>query len=556
MKTTAFNALCETHQVENQPQPLENYNTFLSDKALQEALSREGASWAVASLTKLGAELGDAETIQWGYQANENPPTFQTHDRYGNRVDLISFHPSYHQLWQIYRREGMHASPWTDPKPGAHVARAARTYMLSQIEAGQGCPGTMTFAAPPVLKLQPELADKWLPLLTNEHYDPRNIPVEQKKGITMGMAITEKQGGSDVRANTCQAQPVGTAGPGKAYELIGHKYFVSGAMGDAFFVTAQAQNGLSCFLVPRWRPDGSKNPLQIQQLKNKMGNVSNATAETELRGALGWLIGEEGQGIKTIMKAIVLTRYDCMLGSSAGMRQAIAQASHHCSQRSAFGKKLTDQVLMQNVLADLALESEASLAYLMRMARAMDNTESDYAEKQLARIGIAIGKYWICKRTPLHAYEAMECIGGSGVMEDSIMARLFRESPINAIWEGSGNVQALDVLRAIATTPDSLEAYWAELKKTAGLNTHYDRYLQALDSSLHNLNDREYRAREIVEKLALAMQASILLQSGQQIIAESFCMARLQENRGMMYGTLEKGIDCAAIVKRTTPLFS
>ncbi len=429
-------------------------------------------------MSSFGEQIGSAEMIELGFQANENTPVFHSHDRYGRRVDLVEFHPAYHRLWEITRQQRIHSSPWTDPKPGAHVNRTAKAYLQCLVEAGHGCPGTMTFAAVPVIKLQPELAEKWLPIITNEHYDPRNIPIEEKRGITMGMAITEKQSGSDVRTNSTKAYALGAKGPGQLYELVGHKYFVSGPMGDAFFILAQASGGLSCFLVPRWRPDGSKNPLQIQQLKNKMGNVSNATVEAELRGAMGWLIGEEGSGIKTILKAINLTRFDCMLGSTAGMRQAVAQITHHCKQREAFGKQLIDQPLMQNVLADLALESEAALALTMRMARALDNAEGQESEKLLARIGIAIGKYWVCKRTPGHAYEAMECIGGSAVMEDCIMPRLYREAPINAIWEGSGNVQALDMLRAMVSSPGSLEAFMGEVKGASGTNSIFDRFFK------------------------------------------------------------------------------
>jgi putative acyl-CoA dehydrogenase len=373
--------------------------------------------------------------LDLGIQANRHPPELDTHDRFGNRVDLVRFHPAYHTLMKTAIENGLHASPWTDPRPGAHVARAARTYLQTQVEAGHGCPITMTFAAVPSLRTTPSLAALWEPKITALSYDPSNVPDAQKAGLTIGMAMTEKQGGSDVRANSTRAYPVGAGGAGEAYELVGHKYFVSAPMCDAFLVLAQAPGGLSCFLLPRWRPDGTKNPMQVLRLKRKMGNVSNASSETELRGALAWMVGEEGRGVRTIIEMVAMTRFDCMIGSTAGQRAAVAQALHHCSIRSAFGNVLNQQPLMQNVLADLVLEHEGSLALTMRMARAMDH-RADPHEDLLVRLVTAVGKYWICKRTPNHAYESMECIGGSGVMEDSPFPRLFRESPVNAIWEG------------------------------------------------------------------------------------------------------------------------
>ena len=363
--------------------------------------------------------------------------------------------------------DGLHSSPWTDPGEGAHVARAARSYMHTQVEAGHGCPITMTFAATPCLKLQGDLAAQWLPKIQARVYDPRNIPADEKQGVTIGMAMTEKQGGSDVRANTTRAIPVGAEGGGQAYELVGHKFFVSAPMCDAFLVLAQAPGGLSCFLVPRWRPDGTKNPLQIIRLKRKMGNVSNASSETELRGALGWMVGSEGRGVATIIEMVAMTRFDCMIGSSAGMRMAVSQAIDHCRQRKAFGAFLVDQPLMTAVLADLAIEAEAALTLTMRIARALDHRDDPH-EDALVRLGSAIGKYWICKRTPGHAYEALECLGGSGVMEDSPMPRLYREAPVNAIWEGSGNVQCLDIARAIQRSPQTLQAYFAEVSASEG----------------------------------------------------------------------------------------
>ena len=443
--------LAETHEVSNVSNELCNYNLYRQDTALIEAVRREGAQWAEPELAAFGQLCGAADYLELGQLANKYIPELETHDRFGNRIDLIKFHPAYHQLMKTSIEHGLHASPWSQPGPGAQVARAARSYLHGQIEAGHGCPITMTFASVATLRQQRELADVWLPKIMARVYDPRNVPVAHKQGVTIGMAMTEKQGGSDVRSNSTRAYPLGPQGPGQAYELVGHKYFVSAPMCDAFLVLAQTALGLSCFLLPRWRPDGSKNPMQILRLKKKMGNASNASCETELRGALAWMVGEEGRGVRTIIEMVSMTRFDCMIGSSAGMRMAASQALHHCRFRSAFGHVLNQQALMQNVLADLALESEAALTLTMRIARAMDHRAEEH-EDLLVRLVTAVGKYWICKRTPNHAYEAMECIGGSGVMEDSMLPRLYREAPVNTIWEGSGNVQCLDVLRALSKT--------------------------------------------------------------------------------------------------------
>lgn len=541
-----------THEVDNQPYALEDYNLFSSDQALQEAVRREGAAGSATELSAFGQLTGSAEVIKWGFQANKVKPELRTHDRYGRRVDEIEFHPAYHKLMETAIVHGIHSAPWTDSRPGCNVYRAALFYLQSQVEAGHGCPITMTFASIPTVRKQPDIARVWEPLITNRIYDPRNRPVAEKSGVTIGMAMTEKQGGSDVRANSTRAFPVGQRGGGEIYELVGHKYFVSAPMCDGFLVLAQAEDGLSCFLVPRWRPDGSKNPLQIQQLKNKMGNASNASSETELRGAMGWLIGDEGRGVANILEMVALTRFDCMIGSSAGMRQAVAQILHHTGQRNAFGKRLTEQPLMQNVLADLALESEAALTLTMRMARALDNQEDEH-ERQLARIGTAIGKYWICKRTPGHAYEAMECIGGSAVMEDSIMPRLYREAPVNAIWEGSGNVQCLDMLRAMTRNPGSLEALLAEIDEAKGMNPDFDRFVSHTKNLFTDLSDAEYRARTLVEPLALALQASLLLRADNSAVADGFCASRLQSGNHQMYGTLPRNVDCAGLIARARP---
>ncbi|RUO38487.1 isovaleryl-CoA dehydrogenase [Aliidiomarina shirensis] len=544
--------VAQTHEVENQPKPLENYNLFLADSALQDALIREGADWAKQDVTAFGELAGRSDTIALGFDANAQKPQLRTHDRYGNRVDEIKFHPAYHQLMQIAIENGLHASPWSDPKSGAHVARAAKYYMHTQVEAAHGCPVTMTFAAIPALRHQPELLDKFGPKIMTQRYDGRNVPDADKAGLTIGMAMTEKQGGSDVRRNTTRAYPLEKPGAGEAYELVGHKWFVSAPMCDAFLVLAQAEGGLSCFLLPRWRPDGTKNPLQIQQLKDKMGNVANASSETELRGAFAWMVGDEGRGVRTIIEMVAMTRYDCMIGSSAGMRQAVVQAIHHCDHRAAFGATLSKQPLMQNVLADLAIESEAAMTYMMRIARAMDNQDNEH-ERLLSRIATPIGKYWICKRTPNHAYEAMEVIGGTGVMETHIMARLFRESPINAIWEGSGNVQCLDILRAIDKEPKVLDAYFAELKRAQGSDSRFDSFVAELQSSFADAHDLQYRARNIADRMALALQGALLLQHAPSAVADGFCASRLNGHSGLNYGNLPVGVDCEAIISRARP---
>ena len=530
-----------THEVVNQPFALEDFNLFDSDAALRDGVAREGGAWANDELSLFGAMAGRADYLELGALANRHPPEFDTHDRYGRRVDLVRFHPAYHELMKQAVAAGIHASPWSEPRAGAHVARAARFYMQSQVEAGHGCPITMTFAATPSLRLQPELAQEWLPRIHSRLYDPRNIPASQKTGVTIGMAMTEKQGGSDVRANTTRAHPIG----GGAYEITGHKFFVSAPMCDAFLMLAQTEAGLTCFLAPRWRPDGTKNPIEFLRLKRKMGNVSNASSETEWRGALGWRVGPEGRGVATIIEMVAMTRFDCMIGSSAGMRRAVIEAIDHTRQRRAFGAYLIDQPIMRDVLADLAIEAEASLAFSLRMARALDARED-----RLLRLGTALGKYWICKRAPMHAYEAMECIGGSGVMEDSPMPRLYREAPVNAIWEGSGNVQCLDVLRAIQKSPDVLDVYFAEVGEAKGADRALDAHVAALKDDLREVNDFEARARDLCDRLALGLQASVVARNAPSAVADAFCRSRLESRGAHHYGALPRGVDSEAIVKR------
>lgn len=543
--------LGETHEVFNQPTPLENYNAFGSDVALQHWVKTFNGDFAQEKLQAYGKSVG-GELIEAGFLANHHKPEFSPHDRFGNRVDLVKFHPAYHQLMRTAIEAGLHSLPWTQPQQGAHIARAAMEYMHNQAESGSGCPLTMTFASVPTIRHAPELAKEWLPKITANTYDERNIPYFEKKGLTIGMAMTEKQGGTDVRANTTRAMPIGEAGTGKAYELVGHKWFCSAPMCDAFLVLAQTTSGLSCFLLPRWRPDGSKNAFYIQRLKNKLGNASNASSEVEFRGAFAWMIGDEGRGVRTIIDMVSMTRFDCMVGSSSLMRAAVAQATHHTGGRSVFGKNLHDQPLMQNVLADLAIESEAALALTMRVGHALDNLDSE-SQRLYSRIATAIGKYWICKRAPNHIYEAMECIGGVGYVEENIMPRLYREAPVNAIWEGSGNVQCLDVLRALNKEPAVVDALLTDIGSAKGKSGHFDNFLNTLKDEFTDLSTLEYRSRTVVEKLALGMQASVLLNHGDQHIAEGFIASRIKGNGGLNYGTLDTKVNCKAILERAKP---
>ncbi len=544
--------LASTHEVFNQTPALEDYNAFEGDTALKEAVVRFGAAWAMPQISAHGARTGSREVLEWGYQANEFKPQFHSHDRFGNRIDLIKYHDGYHNLMRLALESGLHAEPWINPKPGAHVARAAMNLLQGQIDAGHGCPVTMTFAAVPALVGSP-VAAEWLPKILSKSYDPRNAPHMDKQALTIGMGMTEKQGGSDVRANTTHAYALGSEGEGQAYELIGHKWFTSAPMCDGFLMLAQSTGGLSCFLVPRWRPDGTKNPMQVQRLKNKMGNVSNASSEIELRGALGWMVGAEGRGVATIIEMVGMTRFDCMIGSTASMRHGVAEAIHHAAHRRAFGELLINQPAMQNVLADLQLEVEGALAMSMRMAQALDHPQDPY-EKLLLRLGLPAGKYWICKRNPNHAYEAMECIGGNGVMDDFIMARLYRDAPINAIWEGSGNVQALDMLRAMAKTPDAVQVWFSELNKSKGQHALLDQKVAALAKELSDVDALQYRARHIVEQMSLLMQSSLLVQAGNHTVSDAFIQSRLGAHGERNYGTLPRGIDCLHLIDRGNPL--
>ncbi|MDP9341179.1 MAG: isovaleryl-CoA dehydrogenase [Actinomycetota bacterium] len=538
-----------THEVTNQALPLEGYDGFEQDRALSEALEREGGGWAAERAHAVG-ELAGGEAIAWGFQANENPPRLRTHDRYGNRIDEVEFHPAWHRLMTVGIENGLHALPWRDPRPGAHVARAAMFIALAQVEQGFGCPISMTYASIPTLRLEPALAAEWEPRLTSTTYDPRAAPASEKAGALCGMAMTEKQGGSDVRANTTRA--VRTGGDGE-FEITGHKWFCSAPMNDAFLVLAQAPGGLSCFLLPRWRPDGTRNGFLIQRLKDKLGNRSNASAEVEFDGAWARLVGEEGRGVRTIIEMVNHTRLDCVLGSTGLMRQAVAQATHHAAYRSAFGARLIDQPLMRNVLADLCVESEAATVTAIRLARAYDESGGSDEARLFARLATAVVKYWVCKRTPSHVAEALECLGGNGFVEDSGMPRLYRESPLNSIWEGSGNVICLDVLRAMARSPQSVDAFFDEVGRAEGAEPRLDAFAAKLRDELADGEDAEARARRLVEQMALALQASLLVRHGHPAAASAFVASRLEGDRGMAFGTLPAGTDFTAIVERARP---
>ncbi len=533
----------------NQPPPLVDYNLFTSDAPLRESLEREGASWAHDLVHELGALAGTEEAINWGFQANDTPPRLRTHDRFGNRIDEVEFHPAWHELMKVAIGHGLHALPWRDPRPGAHAARAAAFYVWSQVEGGHGCPVSMTYAAVPALRREPQLAAHWEPLMTTLDYDPGLSPAAAKKGVLFGMAMTERQGGSDVRANTTTAVPTGADGE---HLLTGHKWFCSAPMCDAFLVLAQAPGGLSCFVLPRVLPDGTRNNFYIERLKDKLGNRSNASSEVGLDEAWAVLVGEEGGGVRTIIDMVNHTRLDCVIGSASLMRQAVAQATHHAAHRSAFGKLLSEQPLMVSVLADLAVESEATTILMMRLAGAFDRADQP-GEAHFKRIGVAIAKFWTCKRAISVVAEALECHGGNGYVEESILPRLYREAPLNSIWEGSGNVNALDVLRAMQREPDSLSAYFGEVT-SAPNDARLRRAVEELKREIPD-PDGESRARGLVERMAVALQASLMLRFGDPAAAELFCASRLGGEWGHTFGVLPKGQRLQSVIERHNPHF-
>ncbi|RII17632.1 putative acyl-CoA dehydrogenase AidB [Streptomyces sp. YIM 130001] len=535
-----------THTVTNQPPPLVGYNVFTADRALTEAVVRhvpdELADTARAELTSLGATAGSAEALEWGVQANRYEPQLRTHDRYGHRIDEVESHPSWHRLLDTAVSSGLTAA-WT--RPSGHVRRAAGFLVWTQAEAGHGCPVSMTHAAVPALRADAELAAEWEPRLTSTVYEPGLRPAAEKAGALFGMGMTEKQGGSDVRANTTRAEPLAESG---TYRLTGHKWFCSAPMSDGFLVLAQAPEGLTCFLVPRVLPDGTRNPFAIQRLKDKLGNRSNASSEVEFAGTWARRVGDEGRGVPTIIEMVAATRLDCVLGSAALMRQAVAQAVHHTAYRSAFGGPLIDKPLMRNVLADLALESEAATTLALRLAAAYD--DGGEAERAFLRLAVPAAKYWVTKRCTPVAVEALECLGGNGYVEESVMPRLLRESPLNSIWEGAGNVQALDVLRALQREPDALNAFLAEVGRTRGADHRLDRAIKDLLTELADLDGIEARARRVVERIALVLQGSLLVRHAPSEVSDAFCASRLGGDGGAAFGTLPHSLDLGAVVAR------
>jgi putative acyl-CoA dehydrogenase len=556
---TDAGAQWRTHTVANQVPPLEGVDVFASNLPLVEATRREGAGWATERASELGTIVGGEPQQLWGRLANENKPVLRTHDRYGNRIDEVEFHPAWHQLMKLGVEHELHALPWRTDRPAAHAARAALYMTAMQAEAGFACPITMTFAVLPALRAQPELLAEWEPLVTATTYDPRLIPASEKGSAIAGMAMTEKQGGSDVKANTTVARPLNGGGPGAEYELTGHKWFCSAPMSDLFLVLAQTDEGLSCFLLPRILPDGSRNAFHIQRLKDKLGNHSNASSEVEFHGAWARMVGEPGRGVPTIIEMVGHTRLDCVIGGAAGMRAGVVNATHHAGHRSAFGKLLIDQPLMRNVLADLCVESEAATALAMRLARAYDEAgaeapasgSDELSDAHLfKRLATAVGKYWVCKRAPNHAFESLECLGGNGYVEESGMPRLYREAPLASIWEGSGNVMSLDVLRALVRTPRSLEVFVHELREAQGADARLDAHVRKLERQFSDPATLELRARRIVEGMALALQGSLLVRHGAPAVADAFCASRLGGDGGLEYGTLPAGSDFETIIER------
>jgi putative acyl-CoA dehydrogenase len=553
-----------SHEVFNQSPELTGYDVA-DDPAMLDAVRREGAGWAEDGIRELGRLAGSAQAQEWGRQANENPPVLHTHDRFGNRIDEVEFHPAWHELMTVAVRHGLHATPWRDQRPGAHVARAAGFYIMGAADEGHRCPISMTYAIVPALRHAPDLAGRFEPLLAAPEYDFGPRPPGTKRGLLAGMSMTEKQGGSDIRANTTRAVPVNAAPVNAApvegvghYLLTGHKWFTSAPMGDLFMVLAQAPGGLSCFLLPRVLPDGSRNGMRLQRLKDKLGNRSNASAEVEYDEAVAWLVGEEGRGVRTIVEMVNMTRLDCVLGSATEMRRGVTLAAHHAAHRMAFGRNLADQPLMASVLADLAIESEAATMLAFRLAGATDRAaRGDAREAAFRRLALAAAKYWICKRAAAHAAEALECLGGNGYVEESGMPRLYREAPLQSIWEGSGNVAALDALRALTRQPDTADAFFAELDQAAGADRRLDQAIARLHKELSDPS--EERARHLAEAMALALQGSLLVRHGHTAVADAFAASRLGDDAagfpgwGHAFGTLPSGIDTAAIVSRATP---
>ncbi len=543
--------MSKTHDITNQVPPLVNYNLFTQDQCLREALKNRSLGWSNESLTELGQVLGSEDSIRAGFLANEYRPILRTHNRFGERIDEVEFHPSWHQVLGTTISFGVHSSPWSDPREGAHVTRAAAAFLCYQNEQGNMCPTTMTYGATPVLRQQPDVILSWEPKILSRKYDSRFRPVSEKTGAMIGMAMTEKQGGSDVRTNTTIATAIGAKGPGKEYRITGHKWFCSAPMSDAFLVLAQTDKGPSCFFVPRWTPDGNRNAFYIQRLKDKLGDRSNASSEIEFENTWSRLIGEEGRGVATIIEMANYTRLDCAIAGAALIRQALTQALHHAQYRSAFGKKLIEQPLMQNVLADLCLESEAATLSFLRLAQSYDRKSASEQEKNFGRVATAVMKFWLTKRSIVTTSEALEVHGGNGFVEESVMPRLFRQAPVNSLWEGSGNVMCLDVLRALNKDPKAVDAFLSEVQKGTDKNPHLKRYVSDLTDRLKKNGSDEHQARVLVEQMAVALQGSLLVSEGDPQVAEAFCRGRLADRCSYGFGTLPKDLNFKHILERS-----
>lgn len=538
-----------THDVTNQVPPLVDYDA--SDYApYTEALRRAGADQALDELHDVGLLAGSAHSLELGDLAEANQPVLHTHDRYGNRIDRVVYDPSYHQLMTQATALGLHGSPWSDPRPQAHLIRAAKMSVWSQVDAGHTCPISMTYASVPALRVDPELAAQYEPLLSTKVYDPSFEAPLTKRGLTAGMSMTEKQGGSDVRANTTIATPHADG----SYRLTGHKWFTSAPMSDILLTLAQAPGGLTCFVLPRVLPDGTPNSIALQRLKDKLGNHSNASSEVEYDQAVGWRLGDEGRGVPTIIEMVNMTRLDCTLGTASLMRSTVQQAAHHAAHRSAFGATLIDQPLMRNVIADLAVEAEASTTVALWLASITDQAlAGDERSAALRRVSLAVSKYYVCKRGPVFAGEALECLGGNGYIEDSRMPRAYREAPLMSVWEGSGNVAALDTLRAMAKQPETVETFFDELDAAAGADIRLDAFVGRLKGQFADTATLEHRARRIVGDMALALQGSLLVRYGHPAVSDAFAASRLGADYGTVFGTLPTGLDLAPIIERCTP---
>ncbi|MCP2297631.1 putative acyl-CoA dehydrogenase [Nocardia amikacinitolerans] len=538
-----------THEVTNQVPPLVDFDAA-EQPVILEALRRAGAESAIDDVRAVGKVAGSAEAQTLGDLAEAHPPVLRTHDRYGHRIDEVEYDPSYHRLMEYAVGFGLHAAPWADSGPSPHLVRAAKMSVWSQVDAGHGCPISMTYAVVPALRANPELAAQYEPLLVAKEYDPGLRVPSTKRGLIAGMSMTEKQGGSDVRANTTAAVPNADG----TYRITGHKWFTSAPMSDFFLVLAQAPGGLSCFFVPRVLPDGTRNTFNLQRLKDKLGNHSNASSEVEYDDTVGWLVGAEGRGVPTIIEMVNLTRLDCTLGSASGMRAGVAMAVHHATHRRAFGAHLIDQPLMRNVLADLALEAEGATTVALWLAEVTDRAVAgDETADRLRRIALAVSKYYVCKRGPIHAAEALECLGGNGYVEESRMPRLYREAPLMSVWEGSGNVAALDTLRALAKQPETLGVFFDEVEQARGADARLDAAIAALRDRFTDFDTIQYRARRVVGEMAQVLQGSLLVRYGHPAVADGYTASRLGRDRGDVFGTLPHGVDTGSIIERVTP---